>query len=545
VNWRGGIELPQSGNPAGGEQSALASAEFSGMLFGPDAADCHTMKSLIKPALLLAILAFCLFAYALARNCGLCLELEAISLQEQRLLALCLMVWCGYFIFMTFGSHDWPLIGLLIIAVAAYFISFTVRPTTDALMLLFGATLGKSAFVLLRRDEGGNNSETRIQNSESRIFLVGLILVLAFASWWHLDMANNLYHGPRWMGLWNNPNDYGLLMGAGLVLTIGLIAAKEHKEHKEKRKTESRKQKQTVSADGQDWRRFFPFFLLRKSAKSAEENVSGKAPSRTRGARVVPIILFIAAGMMAVGLLASYSRGAWVGTIVGLLYPAWSYGKLKWRWVLAPVFIVAAVAWFFWNNTPDSAPWYVKRLDLSRPSAQNRVAAWRGALQMMCDHPFGVGWNNALTIYSKNYSPPEGGAGAITTNDYLMLGTQLGWPGLICFVAYVGLCFRSSKSKVQSPKPAEEAEVRSQNEEVLLESEIVSRQDACAALDTGLWTLDSLHVACRAGALAMLVAFWFDGGLFKLATASVFWILLELGSKTQNQNSPVRIARQR
>jgi hypothetical protein len=26
-----------------------------------------------------------------------------------------------------------------------------------------------------------------------------------------------------------------------------------------------------------------------------------------------------------------------------------------------------------------------------------------------------------------------------------------------------------------------------------------------------------------------LVGFWFDGGLFKLATAAPFWILLELG----------------
>src|ERR1019366_421744 len=33
--------------------------------------------------------------------------------------------------------------------------------------------------------------------------------------------------------------------------------------------------------------------------------------------------------------------------------------------------------------------------------------------------------------------------------------------------------------------------------------------------------------ACRAGALTMLVAFWFDGGLFDLPTAAVFWILLE------------------
>lgn len=27
----------------------------------------------------------------------------------------------------------------------------------------------------------------------------------------------------------------------------------------------------------------------------------------------------------------------------------------------------------------------------------------------------------------------------------------------------------------------------------------------------------------------MLVGFWFDGGLFRLATGATFWILLELG----------------
>ncbi len=55
-------------------------------------------------------------------------------------------------------------------------------------------------------------------------------------------------------------------------------------------------------------------------------------------------------------------------------------------------------------------------------------------------------------------------------------------------------------------------------------------EGATLVVDSGFRTLDSTKVACRAGALAMLVAFWFDGGLFKLATAAVLWILLELGS---------------
>ena len=83
--------------------------------------------------------------------------------------------------------------------------------------------------------------------------------------------------------------------------------------------------------------------------------------------------------MMGVGLVMSYSRGAWVGTAIGLLYLAKSYGKFKWRWVLPAGSCSVAVVVFFWNATPDSAPWYVKRLDLGRPSAQHRVAAWRRA----------------------------------------------------------------------------------------------------------------------------------------------------------------------
>ena len=131
---------------------------------------------------------------------------------------------------------------------------------------------------------------------------------------------------------------------------------------------------------------------------------------------------------------------------------------------------------------------------------------------MMRDHPFGVGWNKAVGEYEKNYSPPEDSAMAITMNSYLMLGTELGLPGLLCFVSYVALRLKSPKSKVQSPKSGNGA-----------------------ALDIGHRTLDSTQVACRAGVLMLLVAFWFDGGLFTLATASVFWILLELGTGSETR----------
>jgi hypothetical protein len=418
----------------------------------------------IKLGSLLAIVSLAIFEFMLHRQSNVFREFETVLLSLQWMLLIYLPILCGTFLILTFSLNDVPLIGLLIVAIVAYFIGHAVVwPQKNAFMLLATVTLGKGARVLL--SAGGRMQKN---NSEFRIFLIGLVVLLAFSSWLHLDMSGNAYHGPRWMGLWDNPNDYGMLMGAGLVLAAGLIAAKERKEHKENPNSS-----------------FRPFLRSLRSFAAIDS-----------------IIFFIAAGMIGVGLFFSYSRGAWLGVAVGLLYLAKAHGTFKWRFVLPGIFVVAAVVCFFWNATPDSSPWYVKRLDLGRPSAQHRVAAWCGAFQMMRDHPLGVGWDKTTDVYQKNYSPPEDGAAAITTNDYLMLGTELGLPGLICFVGYVWLSL-GRRSKVES------------RETVKALSPVTCHSP--------------LQTSCRAGALALLVAFWFDGGLFMLATASVFWILLELG----------------
>jgi hypothetical protein len=306
------------------------------------------------------------------------------------------------------------------------------------------------------------------------------------------------------MGLWDNPNTYGMLMGSGTTLAIAL------------------------------------------QVLSLKSNV--QSPKSGRWRKMAIIFLFVAIFMMSVGLVMSYSRGAWLGTVIGLLYLAWCYGKLKWKYVAIVVGLLVVGAGLFWGRTPDSAPWYIKRADLGRPSAQHRASAWRAGLEIMRDHPLGVGWNNAVSLYDKNYNPPEGGAGAITTNDYMMLGTELGIPALLCFVAYVALCFRnrpfdwflpkrpSSGLPPPSPVLTGEEHPAGSGEGTIGKS---ARADARPTL-----ALDSTKVACRSSALVLLIAFWFDGGLFDLPTAAIFWILLELGSSAspQMKNKPLKAA---
>jgi hypothetical protein len=133
------------------------------------------------------------------------------------------------------------------------------------------------------------------------------------------------------------------------------------------------------------------------------------------------------------------------------------------------------------------------------------MAAWEGILQIITEHPwFGAGWNQPERLYEHYYLPPKLNEGAaIHMNDYLMLGATLGIPALFCFGMYFWLSL-TRRSEIGEQKP----EVTEVN-----------------------W----LQAACRAGAIVLLVGFWFDGGLFKLPTAATFWILLELGRKDSGE----------
>ena len=143
-------------------------------------------------------------------------------------------------------------------------------------------------------------------------------------------------------------------------------------------------------------------------------------------------------------------------------------------------------------------------------SWRNRVAAWEGSLQMMSDRPwFGFGWQQPERVYENYYLPPNVAEGAaIQLNDHLILGTSLGLPAFLCFLVCVGLSLgRKAEGKRQKAESG--------------------GQNPGSRIAEG----EGLKISCRAGAIVLFVGFWFDGGLFILATAVPFWILLELGQE--------------
>ncbi|MGN6556185.1 MAG: O-antigen ligase family protein [Verrucomicrobiota bacterium] len=414
------------------------------------------------------------------------------------------------------SSTVW-LIGFLGVGVLAYSLDYSVASKSiQALMLVGTATLGLGAGVLKsgKRNYLRNAPLWQAAESGNGITAVVVVVLLAVASFWQSEIRRAFeYRGnSSWVGPWDNPNTFGVLMGVGCVLAVGCAM-----------------------------RGWFGF------KESRVENRRWKIVLRT-------MLCLAAAGFMGRGLYHSLSRGAWVATGCGIGYlvyqvircqvsggeRAWGVGRqvrmadggmddgtteavnsrISWfhkNWLALSVVFLSVVVLAMWHLRQTE--WRPARRAISVANAndfswRNRVAAWEGTLQMMAEQPWwGVGWNQPEPMYENYYLLPRlEESAAIQMNDYLMLGATLGIPALFCFGMYLWLSLLeipNSKLRVPSSKqPSSILDPRSSQ-----------------------W----LSATCRAGAIVLLVGFWFDGGLFKLATASTFWILLELGRTDVNR----------
>ena len=297
-----------------------------------------------------------------------------------------------------------------------------------------------------------------------------LICLLACAALWQPEMAVAFqYHSiTRWNGPWDNPNLYGLLMGVGFALAIG----------------------QTLET--RNW--------ITKDC--GWEKV------------LFEILCLFAVVVTGYGLFKSYSRGAWLGTACGVAYlitksqiieSSWFlfnqfFSRLKKNLLPLSVILASVFLLLFWQfrfSEWRPAQRAFSTANINDFSWRNRVMAWEGAIHMMADRPLvGFGFGQAESAYEKNYCPLDEPA-AIETNDYFMLGISTGAPALLCFLAYLTLSFRTKSVKSNSPPSI-------------------------------LHPSSSFSTICRSGSIVLLVGFWFDGGLFKLPVATVFWMLMEL-----------------
>lgn len=392
-------------------------------------------------ATLIAVLVYCLFDYALQQYGPLRNFVGGLGLifqpQIQWGVFTLACLWCIGLILLAFVWSDLWLLGFLLIAVLAYATNYdTAASEVAAVNILLAVAIGKSVALLQAR----------------KLIIPCLVALLTGTACLHLDFAGSYYHeDPRWMGLWYDPNVYGILMGVGSLLALGL----------------------SLSRPGR------PAFKL---------------------------VFLASASVLAFGLLKSYSRGAWCGSVIGLIYliKGLPRGRRNSVVCVLGILLVAVLSCNIFGAKSHLMGRVLSVTNTYDLSWRNRLTTWRDSLQMMAEHPWrGVGWGMSVETYQYWYTPPRLTAGALCTNSYAMIGIELGLPALVCFVAYGW--------STLTCKP------------------IKKHQETEQVIDLGLTTSDWLGTICRAGAIVLAVGFIFDGKLFDLSLASCFWILLESG----------------
>ncbi|MDW7980203.1 MAG: O-antigen ligase family protein [Verrucomicrobiales bacterium] len=433
------------------------------------------------------------------------IHLTCLEPSTQWLVVLGLLIYFVFFLWLArernrnevwwgLGNPDLWLCGLVLAGLVNYgLVHRTGWHGMQLIGLLAGMVLALAARSWAWRT--GHGPDPRLVVRRLKLIITVVVTLLVCITLWQPELGSTYkYRGEvRWSGAWRNPNTYGLLMAVALVLTIGLFGAN------------------LAVPSGRRLRRLL--FL------------------------VAPAIMGV---VCALGLVKSYSRGAWVGAALGLVFLTVQCGRVlggvartRYAWArrnlvgLCVIAVSVAVLGFWQFRHTEWRP--LRRLfsvaNINDFSWRNRVVTYEGVLQMIRDSPL-TGYADPTVTYDQLYSSPRPDQpGAMQLNDVLMLALWFGMPALLCFAVSIGLYLGcGSVTTPRGPafpvRPGQAEDERAGAEC----SDCAVQPDAARAL----WILQSTR---GAEDIALLEGFWFNRGLFVLATGALFWTFLMLAHR--------------
>lgn len=143
------------------------------------------------------------------------------------------------------------------------------------------------------------------------------------------------------------------------------------------------------------------------------------------------VVAWTAAGTAVTGIIASSSRGAFVGlAAVGFWMLIKSGRKIR---TLVAVVIISGIAYAI---TPEEQKRRLSEMG-EDPTSISRTTFWKNGIEMMQDNPIlGIGYYNWPRYHSAYYGTP-----AYPHNIFVQAGAELGVVGLLAFVALLVATF--------------------------------------------------------------------------------------------------------
>jgi putative inorganic carbon (hco3(-)) transporter len=144
-------------------------------------------------------------------------------------------------------------------------------------------------------------------------------------------------------------------------------------------------------------------------------------------------------GLIAIAMMLTASRGGFIGLLLGGLFMLKS-SKSKLKLTLVTVGLMA-VALFL---VPSSTLQRITDPNASdKQSSDYRLQLWTAGWRMLAENPIrGVGVGH-FGDYLSSYGAAEAASFHVPHNTYLSIGAEMGFPGLLAFIAMLGFSLRS------------------------------------------------------------------------------------------------------
>jgi putative inorganic carbon (hco3(-)) transporter len=148
------------------------------------------------------------------------------------------------------------------------------------------------------------------------------------------------------------------------------------------------------------------------------------------------------AGSAVIGIVASSSRGAFIGCGAVLLWLLLR-SRQRMRALITSLALVSLV----YAITPSEMKARFEDMGNDKTSV-SRTTYWRHGLEIMRDYPiFGIGYANWPKYYAVNY-----GIRTEPHNIFIQAGAELGYTGLVAFIALIGCTFFTNRRTRQLAK---------------------------------------------------------------------------------------------
>ncbi len=236
----------------------------------------------------------------------------------------------------------------------------------------------------------------------------------------------------RAAGTFHQPNPYGGFLGLTLPLAVGLL----------------------LSAWPARGRNRPSGAVQPQQAGASDAPTAGEALPSRRVTLAIWLAAAVGGGLIALGLFASWSRGAWLGAAAAVAAVVLANGGRWLRGALLVGVLALCLCLLVWGRVPlpgalqerfggflsDLTTFDVRgvEVDDANFAVIERVAHWQAALAMLNDYPWtGLGLGNYPEAYAKYALPRWPDPLGHAHNYYFNIAAEAGLPGLAAYLIWV------------------------------------------------------------------------------------------------------------